>query len=314
MSVAEMMCHDVPNPPRIAVCLGGSARTFTRALVQAGLRDNVLRAFGAPTTLFAVIKTHDARGDERPDFRGTVDGDPSAVRRGLEYLGATPSRFRVAGLEETAHSEPPACPDYPQGFKRPEESPETQIGTTAHRASTTGQVESRYKCEQLISQHERDTGLNFTWVLFSRPDLFWFRQVFPWCQIEEAVNRGAKRSDWTFLVTREKAVQTMREPYEAYFNCSAPFLLTDNQESWEERHVWPAGRVQDQQSLLPAMLVRDGTRPSTPLFSCGEIDFYRFGASLQNEHFPKPAWYLPDACRPIADLNTCNLEPAEAAM
>ena len=324
----------MPNPPNIAVCIGGSARTFTRKLVHQALRDSVLRSFGAPTTralcakgararactetslslaVFAVIKTHDARGDERPEFGGTVDGDPEAVVRALEWLGVPPSRYRVSGLDQPSHSEPPRCENYPKDFKAAADSPTTQIGTVAHRASTTGQVESRYKCHELIAEHERSTGVRFDWVLFARPDLFWFRPVFPWCHIEEAVVLGAKRSDWTFMVTRDEATRTMRTPYELYFNCSAPFLLTDNQEAWEDRHVWPGpgGKaVHDQQGLLPAYLVRDGTRAATPMFSCGEIDFYAFGASLNRQQFPVPKWYESHECRILADINTCNLESA----
>ena len=232
--------------------------------------------------------------------RLAVENDPAVVRRALEWLEIPPSRYHIS--EQEAHSPPPNCADYPVFPEHP--SLETQIGSSGHRASTTGQVESRFRCHELISRHERETGTLFDWVLFARPDLLWFRSVYPWCTVEQAVEWGARRIDWAFLVTREAARLALVAPYEAYFNCSAPFLLTDNQESWEARHVWARDSIREAPSLLPGYLVRDGFRRDNPTFSCGEIDFR--GSSL-GAPGSRP---MNNYCATLANENSCNAEAA----
>jgi hypothetical protein len=300
LSVPMMLCRDYPDPPDIAVCLGGSARTLVNQLVHQSLRDNVLHAFGAPTTLFAYLKTKDNRGDERH-----ADADAGLLNRVLSRLGALSTHVDIHAASEKL--EPPRCSNY-------ETFPADQM---EYQASFIAQLQFRHGCHALIAADERLRGRNYSWVLYSRPDLAWYRPVPPWCTIRRAVEAGVKRQDWTFLLSRGDADAAMQRPFEDYFGCRVPFNLQDGIEGWDGDHAFP-GRTQRWNALarelgdkptdnprrdtyiLPAFLVRhpfNVTRSSM-------CDCHKYNGLAGATDVTQPS--TSNWCRQLNDDNSCN--------
>lgn len=97
------VCGD--RPPRLAVCFGGLARTFGRALVHRSLKGHLIDALGARATVFAVLRLEDRRGIDhyqRTDLSGVVPASERDVRAALTALGAAEANVRLC--EATARS------------------------------------------------------------------------------------------------------------------------------------------------------------------------------------------------------------------
>jgi hypothetical protein len=309
MSINEMMCTNAQPAPTIAVCLGGSSRTFTNQLVFQSLRDNVLNSFGAKTTLFAYIKTHDARNVEGMfSFREQlVNGDVAQVAAVLKRLGAADSNVRILPVTEPL-APPPDCPGYPAY----NESSNNQLATQSYRSSLIGQIQSKHECFNLISAHENSTGQRFTWVMFARPDLLWYTPVPAWCTISAAVEQGVRKTMWAFLFHRDKAEHVLRDPFVKYFGCAAPFGADGPEmiESWELRNIvdpdgWGmserpgVGGWLNLDPILSCQIVRERTNVDLP--GC-------FMMTMPTESQSKKEgdkW-----CHKMTHLNECNTQPA----
>ena len=84
LSVPDLVCANTPRP-RVAVCFGGTPRTFETPLVHRSIKTNFLDAFGGDLTLFAYVRMGDSRSDAlHPDL---IVADRPAVEYGLRHIG-----------------------------------------------------------------------------------------------------------------------------------------------------------------------------------------------------------------------------------
>jgi len=298
-----MLCRDFADPPDIAVCVGGTARTLVNELVHQSLRDNVLNAFGAPTTLFAYLRAKDHRSGSRHS-----DADANALPRILTRLGAKTEHVNVLiGKQELS---PPACPSY-DAFPATGEQ-------RAYLGSLLAQLDARRGCHNLIAAEERARGRNYSWVLFTRPDMLWYRPVPPWCTIRVAAAAGVIRQDWAFLVSRELADAAMSQLHDDYHGCRAPFGLEDGIEGWVATRGFP-GRAERWEPLgrllgkklpdaesaivLPAFLIRQPEAENSTMCAC--IKMNGIVGATDVTDVAKPG-VSANWCRPLVDHNSCN--------
>lgn len=281
LNVPQMLCHSFSDPPDIAVCLGGGVRLFTRPLLHKSLVENVLNSFGAPSHLFAYLKLHDSTLKQSDDdLIAETTRDKLATL--LDSYGAT---------YEIVEAAPPGlvnCANYPELFPL----------SGGMVKSLVAQLESRSRCYDLIERHEKKTGRNFSWVLFARPDLVWYRPVPPWCTIVNEVRKGHRQWDHSFIFERDKARDVLRGSMQKYQNCSAPFLEGDIAEGWEGRNTWRSGTVHVRSgTVLPSFLTRNMSWFSLPSAAHDAVVL----CNLMN---------IPGAdtsqCRKMLDLNTCG--------
>ena len=277
----EILCQDFPDPPEIAVCLFGTARTFAQYLVYRSLRDNVLRAFGTSSTLFADLTIEDARYDHRTE--GLVQTSHKAVHDALKWLQVPPEQFNIHERLESQQSA--NCSNY---------GPET----SGQFESFLHQVHSRYSCHKLITEFEAKRNKNFTWVLFARPDMVWVKPVLPWCAMVNQVSSTGVRNDIiSYLLNRNDAYE-FGNGLLRYLGCEAPFA-DGIMEGWmgrykaiETSHFRDASKIDN----LPCIITRNREWYDNGAFPAGS-----YGCS----------WLSLDMdgmqCRKMLERNSCNL-------
>lgn len=91
---SNLMCSNTPRP-KVAVCIAGTARTFTKTPVHRSIQTNLIEAFGGDVTIFAAIKTRDLRGDGGQGYNGLIHSNDADVRATLTRLGVKPENTVV---------------------------------------------------------------------------------------------------------------------------------------------------------------------------------------------------------------------------
>ena len=211
-------CRNSRNaPPRAAICIAGAARAFASPLAMAGFEHSVLGALGGSTAtrFFLQLKTVDSAKRDgwfgsyaahheaissagviqnsiaaRPWLVGRM-GEAVIVNGSGAYLGvgsidgATP--IRVVEPDEFGWRDyaPAHC------------GSQSQITTKSYLHSRLELTEARMErqlrfylsqewCRLAIRRHEVRTGKPFEVVMFSRPDLLWFRPMPAYCDVDFA--------------------------------------------------------------------------------------------------------------------------------
>jgi hypothetical protein len=283
LSFPEILCHDFPDPPDVAVCIYGTARTFAQYVVYRSLRDNVLNAFGTSTTLFADLTVEDARYDHRKE--GFVQTSSKAVHDALTWLHVPPEQFNIHEKLESPLTA--NCSSYAPA-------------SSGQFESFLHQVYSRYACHNLITEFETKRSKNFTWVLFARPDLVWVKPVFPWCTMANQVfSTGVRNDIISYLLNRADAFE-FGNGLLRYLGCEAPFLHDEIMESWMGRYrAVETNHFRDSTKIdnLPSIITRNAL-------------WYKDGASPAGSYGCN-SWLSLDMdgtqCRKMLELNSCNL-------
>ena len=241
-----MMCRDFSDPPDVAVCFGGHPRVFTNELIYRSIQSNVLQALGTiePPTIFAYMPVHDVRGL----FESLkIESNASEVERVLKDLGAHPDNY-VLPTPPLSEVTIPPCEGYsfaPGGYSG-----------VSYDKSLAGQIRNRHECHNLIRRAEVARGRNFTWVLYTRPDMLWYRPLAPWCSITSAIKRRIRRWDWALLIERSRMEEVMSEPYKKFMDCRAPFVNMGAIETWMDAHMWNGNMDFASHDLLPGRVTR----------------------------------------------------------
>ena len=157
-----LLCSGVEPRPKIAICLSGLARTFRNPLVHMSLKENVLEALGAPVTAFAYFRTLDLNGTREEEQQ--LLAVAAAIGINETRIDSGLIRAPFAG---------PQC-KYPKVNLAKEPVP-------GDAASIVGQAHNRRQCYDMISDHETRLDVHFDWVLYTRPDLTWYRPLRPFC-------------------------------------------------------------------------------------------------------------------------------------
>ena len=276
-SFASLLCAGAGGPaPKVAVALGGGARTFSHALVSESIKANLIGgSSGARVDVFAYLKLQDVRGENNK--AAAAPAKREQVERALRRLGVAAQDYVIAS---GTTPEPPAC-NASQGY-RPfvDKAPTPGQGkqTKANRDSFAAQVTTKKLCYDLIVRREERQGWRYDYVLLARPDLTWWKPVAPWClwlnshlpdgaptkgpmrydrsggvQLKPVV--GFSMGDHALVVPRAHATRFFHEPYVAYYGCRAPFGPGQMVESWMHTHGHMDELV-DSDTFLPVTLTR----------------------------------------------------------
>lgn len=172
------------EPPKIAWCVAGGARTLSRPAIARSIRTNLFDAFGARSTVFALLKTAD--NTDKLDWGvHPMDSSAAELRDALRVLGAAPSRVRfVAPSDEPSPNE--GCSIRPEWFGSAGKKRGIKTWINSHLRGTLGQLSSWHQCFEMVEKTEASTGEKFDLVAKVRPDTFWFQAVMPWCSFVNA--------------------------------------------------------------------------------------------------------------------------------
>ncbi|KAJ3106008.1 hypothetical protein HDU97_007192 [Phlyctochytrium planicorne] len=70
----QLVCSPAsPEPPKIAVCMAGAARTLKYPIVYKSIKNNVIDALGGEVKLFAYLKMHDNEVTDKDNWRDWPD-------------------------------------------------------------------------------------------------------------------------------------------------------------------------------------------------------------------------------------------------
>ena len=72
--------------PKVAICIAGASRTFETELVYKTIKHNLIDSFGGKPTVFAYLKTKDARGDNNPRCNGLILPNKEKILEAIKYI------------------------------------------------------------------------------------------------------------------------------------------------------------------------------------------------------------------------------------
>ena len=132
--------------------------------------------------------------------------------------------------------------------------------TLDYLKAALGQLESRYFGAQMIEQFERIKRQRFDWVLFARPDLLWYRPLWPWCFFSRNSTLPQPLSNWdfVFLLPRATMWPILQAPYVRYHSCKEDIPRCKSLEHYQ-RGVWLQHQlypIQQHRTGLPALIAR----------------------------------------------------------
>lgn len=196
--IAAVLCAGQPRKPHIALCLGGAARTFVQPLVHRSIYEHVIRALGANVVVFACLSSEDAKPWKAVP---AIHHNRSRVDAALRAIGVPAHQAHVdeAGCEASSGAFA-RCANY---TAHPEAPPDGMFGKTLfskdYLRSFVGQLERKRLCMARVEAHERRHRLEFSAVLYARPDLTWYGPLLPWCYMDWT--QPVRKSDLTYLIT-----------------------------------------------------------------------------------------------------------------
>lgn len=218
---AARCAHRMNEAPAVAVCIAGSARSYTTRLVQTHLRYNLLKALASPskTRIFLHLKLNDSdktSGLSGQKFRSHKESSLLSILATMEqpwiakHIGEAvvlngSGSFSGEGCRSVSSGtcivEPEteswkdyritACTDTARamrsaaGITRP-----AQCCTPNNHWAGEGNNEERLLLSQLsaawcggaIRRYEHAKLAPFDLVVYTRPDAVWWQPVVPWCE------------------------------------------------------------------------------------------------------------------------------------
>ena len=272
----------------------------------------MIDAIGAPITAFARLKLADGvswkadNPSQRSNARGHAGGKAS-ILRALAAVGIPPDR---TSLVEDEGAPMPDCPGY--SSHRFVDNSSFRHGRPSYLRSMAGQLESRHAGVAMVVAHETRFGVRFDWVLYTRPDLLWYRPLRPWCYLSRNATlppaAALRTQDFAFLLPRAMADAALAAPHRAYHACRADLPHGKLFEHWQ-RGLWRANGVwpnpfEGNAWTLPTVVIREqpwlyGRRE----FSC--TGYLRIAERREAEPDLMNDWRL---CTKITNGNRCARE------
>jgi hypothetical protein len=280
------------QPPRIALCLGGLARTFGHSLAFKTLKGNLLIPLRAKTSaVFAHLRLADSRGipnrgrqfanhispgtwgsyrqnDANRATMGMVASNRSDVERALRYLGALEDDVRIL---DGAQAPVPQCPgqggvyDADRGSQPWNACQGYFLPCSQHVID--GMLTSRVALYDLVVAHERRRQIRFDFVIFCRPDVAVLLPVLPWCFYGSDVARH--NQDWFEWLPRALAEGALSAVAKEYYSCATPGF--DKITDYVRVAAKHGTRLVQDDTLRVVTILRDN-RPGFPhKKDCGEL-------------------------------------------
>ena len=277
------------RPRRVAVCMAGAARTFTRPHVWRSIGrmlDSLANGTeGGRVDLFASLVLRDAEPKQQREWAATpVDCGEPALRAALHELRPRAVSILNASSSQSITLNPRCSLD---GFLAASKG-------NARRAF--GQWLTAGRCVPLIEAAEAQDGIAYTHVVRTRPDLYWAAAHPPLEALSPAVSYWDRRpltpfaegyhgdhpppqADWHFIAPRAAALAAL-QLYDRYLACdraAPPFVATEralahehNSEAMLQASLSEYGPLHS--VALPMLLVRDTVRDkgARNLLMCSE--------------------------------------------
>jgi len=244
--IAEMLCSSFTRP-KVAMCFHGAARSFPNTLIHTSMKQNLVDALGADSTVFLHLTRKDARGDTRDSFGGTFP-DPSQedINAAANVLGVPAAQMKIL---EGPNMELPACPNFNANYEERRKSTD-HVNSMGYLYSLAGQISHREGCMQLIREHEKRTNTKFDAVILSRADLTFYNAMPPYCTMD--LKRTRRYWDWFYAAPREVADALFSEPYQRFYGCKQSLEIGAAIESY----VFANGGNPGEDGNLPILLTR----------------------------------------------------------
>jgi hypothetical protein len=297
--------------PRLALLLGGLARTFPHELVFRSIKSHLIDAMGMDTVVFAHIRLQDLNTDPS----AFVHAQRPNVERALDFLGALQENrviLNTAATPNNAH-----CHHFVERRPRGHENEPRHLD-----GAVQGQLWSRKALLDLMLAHEKRAQLRFDSVLFMRPDLTVMVPWLPFCLYDLSMSRITL--DWLWWVSRADAEGALGGGYDDYFvqcvafvaetynasqlpDYSSPMMRGDPAakfmlENWLKYRAFVHGSVLYQD---PTMATAYLTRTDFKASACGWVRI--FNNALGPATAPRRNTKMPSgSCHAIIDQNPFN--------
>ena len=227
-------CAATSQPPLVAHCVAGLARTFVLPWVYRSLRRNLVNGFGGRAATLLLIKTFKADGDKtawkecrsqpkletwwssirRAQLQGAIDYvAPQLVR--LLQDDAIAEAAVNHGCNISWHGAPVGgvAPSPLEGPYR------LFYSTEAGRTRLAGQLAASGECLHMIEEYERAHDIRFEYVTRSRPDLAFLSPMLPYCFFAHPKVMFIDKKDYLIAMRRETAAAFLTAPLEHYRRC-----------------------------------------------------------------------------------------------
>jgi len=186
--------------PKVAICIAGASRTFETELVYKTIKHNLIDSFGGKPTVFAYLKTKDARGDNNPRCNGLILPNKEKILEAIKYIEIDKQNYI---LENNANT------SLPPGL--------TKISRPDYELSLAGQLANKKKVIDIMINYENENKMTFDFIIIIRPDLSWPYPCMPFCMYDLSICR--KKHDWVLFFPRDKVEKIVNIPYNKYYNC-----------------------------------------------------------------------------------------------
>ena len=249
---------------RVAVCLVGLPRTFSRSHVQQSIVQRLvggLRAHSQTVDVFAVFNVdppgHGALNDAEPAT------DEAGVATGLKALRVRHVERVTNGGQWLTHSL--------HNYSRCEFG--TDWGFRVFAGRSISQMAAWARCYAAILEAEMADDQRYDWVVQARPDMVWVAPLPPLCASGRAAASAIEHPghrDHFFALPRSAARVVLWEPYVVDFGvCEARRLPYVTSESWLAGKMSAAGfgRAEPLREL-PPLVVRNSSREPSVLHIC----------------------------------------------
>lgn len=224
-ATAQRVCGP---PQRLALCIGGLARSFSHALSWQTVRGHLMHPLGAHITTFAALRLEDERGltaANGKDFSATASASRNAVLLALRELGVEEANMKI---ERDARVPPPRCSGS-GGVYEWDRGPSSNASQRSCRGyqlpcsqlTIDGMLTTRATLFKMVVEHEARTSVTFESVLYIRPDVVVLFPALPWCfypsSYEVRVNQ-----DWLEWYPRRLAEAALDKVAANYYGCKLP--------------------------------------------------------------------------------------------
>jgi len=250
-NIAQMLCSSFDRP-KVAVCLHGAARSFPHVLVHTSMKENLIDAMGADSTVFLHLSLKDARADARKEFGGTFrDVSHQDVQRAADVLGI--KREHTAISEERAAALPD-CHNFQDNYdiRRSKSQSENHVETLDYLYSLAGQLSHREGCMRLVREEEAVANTTFDSVIIARADITYYSAMPPYCMFNH--NKPRRYWDWFYHVPRSQADGLFSEPWRQFYGCHSCMEPEEPIEDYVFRNI--LSPLPEEDLRIPAMVTR----------------------------------------------------------
>ena len=275
-------CTAVPRQEsRVAICLAGGVRTFARPHVHRSIATNLISGLDAHVDVFAILRLADVspKGSLEEREHSRVDASRADLKKALAALGTA---LRSVVLDNSSSSV--------YGVKH---NPKCELRgfmgkSYEHGMRSVAQPASWARCLDHIEEAERGNGgVQYDWVIRSRPDAYWFAPHPPACALPTDAIMAHVWNDLHFVLPRQAATLVLRGMLSQYTSCDGRFIH-ETPERWLHAAMSSAttsdcaaaaarGRTKRGQLVFPFSLVRRNAHEPDAWMGCAQNYIVPYG-------------------------------------